>query len=131
MSAELVSALLGGVAVTYTIGDLWRKHFRERLRERRIAARQEELDAKFARLTEPSYAGAVSVSISHGHVEPAHLFIAHGTHTHIREQYQRALYRLLLARWGYRSSDPVDEETHQLFLQEMREREREREAAPR
>jgi hypothetical protein len=129
MSAELVSALLGGAAVTYTLGDLWRKHFRESQREKRIAAHQEELDAEFARLTEPSHSGATSVSISHE--GPVHVFLAHGTHAHIREQYQRALYRWFLARWGYEPSDPAGEEIEQLFLQEIKEQEREREAASR
>lgn len=46
MVAEAITAVLGGAALSYSLGRLLRAHLRERGRERELAQRAEDLDSQ-------------------------------------------------------------------------------------
>lgn len=59
MPANVIAAIVGGAALTYSLGDLLLSHLRENRRERELDARDEELEAQYFRLiSAPSVVGA-------------------------------------------------------------------------
>jgi len=64
MPANVIAAIVGGAALTYSLSDLLLSHLRENRRERELDARDEELEAQYFRLVSaPSIVGA---TLEHG-----------------------------------------------------------------